>query len=161
MIGAHLSFVSSLMQINLQQNLTHDILSYHIHMKKIPNPQVSMAFVLCWWQVYDMRFELNEVEARRENYPSTISFLRLINALIAEERNINDKGRRCLFFTNYFISRPSTLFKSNICFPLTGSWVSLSLFMRMSLVLFLKEPTLILRKNGSLHLPAWSISACE
>ncbi|OEL25614.1 Nuclear pore complex protein NUP205 [Dichanthelium oligosanthes] len=45
-------------------------------------------------QIYDMRFELNEVEARRESYPSTISFLRLINALIAEERNISDKGRR-------------------------------------------------------------------
>ncbi|CAD6247641.1 unnamed protein product [Miscanthus lutarioriparius] len=45
-------------------------------------------------QVYDMRFELNEVEARRESYPSTISFLRLINALIVEERNISDKGRR-------------------------------------------------------------------
>nr|CAB3446029.1 unnamed protein product [Digitaria exilis] len=45
-------------------------------------------------QVYDMRFELNEVEARRESYPSTISFLRLINALIAEERSILDKGRR-------------------------------------------------------------------
>jgi nuclear pore complex protein Nup205 len=41
-----------------------------------------------------MRFELNEVEARRESYPSTISFLKLINALIAEERNISDKGRR-------------------------------------------------------------------
>jgi nuclear pore complex protein Nup205 len=47
-----------------------------------------------------MRFELNEVEARRESYPSTISFLKLINALIAEERNIRDKGRRCLLFTD-------------------------------------------------------------
>ncbi|CAL4889322.1 unnamed protein product [Urochloa decumbens] len=45
-------------------------------------------------QIYDMRFELNEVEARRESYPSTISFLKLINALIAEERYISDKGRR-------------------------------------------------------------------
>ncbi|XP_015688500.2 nuclear pore complex protein NUP205 [Oryza brachyantha] len=45
-------------------------------------------------QVYDMRFELNEVEARRESYPSTISFLNLVNALIAEERSISDKGRR-------------------------------------------------------------------
>uniref|UniRef100_A0A0E0JX12 Nuclear pore complex protein NUP205 n=1 Tax=Oryza punctata TaxID=4537 RepID=A0A0E0JX12_ORYPU len=45
-------------------------------------------------QIYDMRFELNEVEARRESYPSTISFLNLVNALIAEERNISDKGRR-------------------------------------------------------------------
>ncbi|WOL09223.1 nuclear pore complex protein [Canna indica] len=45
-------------------------------------------------QVYDMRFELNEVEARRERYPSTISFLNLLNALIAEERDISDRGRR-------------------------------------------------------------------
>uniref|UniRef100_I1NYC7 Nuclear pore complex protein NUP205 n=1 Tax=Oryza glaberrima TaxID=4538 RepID=I1NYC7_ORYGL len=48
----------------------------------------------CVWQIYDMRFELNEVEAMRESYPSTISFLNLVNALIAEERNISDKGRR-------------------------------------------------------------------
>ncbi|XP_073116730.1 nuclear pore complex protein NUP205 isoform X3 [Elaeis guineensis] len=45
-------------------------------------------------QVYDMRFELNEVEARRERYPSTISFLNLVNALIAEERDVSDRGRR-------------------------------------------------------------------
>ncbi|XP_026656857.2 nuclear pore complex protein NUP205 isoform X1 [Phoenix dactylifera] len=45
-------------------------------------------------QVYDMRFELNEVEARRERYPSTISFLNLLNALIAEERDVSDRGRR-------------------------------------------------------------------
>ncbi|OVA00429.1 Nucleoporin Nup186/Nup192/Nup205 [Macleaya cordata] len=47
-------------------------------------------------QVYDMRFELNEVEARREKYPSTISFLNLLNALIAEERDVSDRGRRFL-----------------------------------------------------------------
>ncbi|PIA41903.1 hypothetical protein AQUCO_02100023v1 [Aquilegia coerulea] len=45
-------------------------------------------------QVYDMRFELNEVEARRERYPSTLSFLNLLNALIAEERDASDRGRR-------------------------------------------------------------------
>ncbi|XP_030954556.1 nuclear pore complex protein NUP205 isoform X1 [Quercus lobata] len=45
-------------------------------------------------QVYDMQFELNEIEARREQYPSTISFLNLLNALIAEERDVNDRGRR-------------------------------------------------------------------
>ncbi|KAL7600679.1 hypothetical protein Lser_V15G24008 [Lactuca serriola] len=45
-------------------------------------------------QVYDMRFELNEVEARSEHYPSTISFLNLLNALIAEERDATDRGRR-------------------------------------------------------------------
>ncbi|XXG47855.1 hypothetical protein AAC387_Pa02g2424 [Persea americana] len=45
-------------------------------------------------QVYDMRYELNEVEARMEKYPSTISFLNLLNALIAEERDVSDRGRR-------------------------------------------------------------------
>ncbi|KAG4390082.1 hypothetical protein GLYMA_06G222100v4 [Glycine max] len=45
-------------------------------------------------KVYDMQFELNEIEARREQYPSTISFLNLINALIAEERDLSDRGRR-------------------------------------------------------------------
>ncbi|KAL2340478.1 hypothetical protein Fmac_008418 [Flemingia macrophylla] len=45
-------------------------------------------------QVYDMQFELNEIEARREQYPSTISFLNLVNALIAEERDLSDRGRR-------------------------------------------------------------------
>ncbi|WVZ77434.1 hypothetical protein U9M48_025299 [Paspalum notatum var. saurae] len=52
-------------------------------------------------QIYDMRYELNEVEARRESYPSTISFLRLTNALIAEERNISDKGRRFMGIFNF------------------------------------------------------------
>jgi len=41
-----------------------------------------------------MQFELNEIEARRELYPSTISFLNLINALIAEESDLSDRGRR-------------------------------------------------------------------
>lgn len=41
-----------------------------------------------------MQFELNEIEARREQYPSTISFLNLLNTLIAEERDLSDRGRR-------------------------------------------------------------------
>ncbi|KAG8487816.1 hypothetical protein CXB51_018635 [Gossypium anomalum] len=45
-------------------------------------------------QVYDMQFELNEIEARREQYPSTISFLNLLNALIAEEKDVSDRGHR-------------------------------------------------------------------
>ncbi|KAG8376000.1 hypothetical protein BUALT_Bualt09G0017500 [Buddleja alternifolia] len=45
-------------------------------------------------QVYDMRFELNEIEARREQYPSTISFINLLNTLIVEERDVSDRGRR-------------------------------------------------------------------
>lgn len=45
-------------------------------------------------QVYDMQFELNEIEGRKEQYPSTISFLNLLNALIAEEKDVSDRGRR-------------------------------------------------------------------
>lgn len=45
-------------------------------------------------QVYDMQYELNEIEARRERYPSTISFLNLLNALIGEEKDVSDRGRR-------------------------------------------------------------------
>ncbi|CAK7343274.1 unnamed protein product [Dovyalis caffra] len=44
--------------------------------------------------VYDMQYELNEIEARREQYPSTISFLNLLNVLIAEEKDVSDRGRR-------------------------------------------------------------------
>ncbi|KAG0484570.1 hypothetical protein HPP92_008649 [Vanilla planifolia] len=45
-------------------------------------------------QVYDMRFELNEVEARMERYPSTISYLNLLNSLISQETDVSDRGRR-------------------------------------------------------------------
>jgi nuclear pore complex protein Nup205 len=41
-----------------------------------------------------MQYELNEIEARRERYPSTISFLNLLNALIGEEKDVSDRGRR-------------------------------------------------------------------
>lgn len=41
-----------------------------------------------------MQYELNEIEARREFYPSTISFINLLNALIAEEKDFSDGGRR-------------------------------------------------------------------
>ncbi|XP_028801287.1 nuclear pore complex protein NUP205-like [Neltuma alba] len=44
--------------------------------------------------LYDMQFELNEIEARREQYPSTISFINLINTLIAEEKDMSDRGQR-------------------------------------------------------------------
>ncbi|KAJ8528333.1 hypothetical protein K7X08_022025 [Anisodus acutangulus] len=45
-------------------------------------------------QVYDMRFELNEIEARREQYLSTISFINLLNTLIAVEKDVSDRGHR-------------------------------------------------------------------
>ncbi|KAJ0987901.1 hypothetical protein J5N97_006257 [Dioscorea zingiberensis] len=59
-------------------------------------PSLGNGAQLISSQVYDMRFELNEVEARKERYPSTISFLNLLNALIAEERDASDRGRRFL-----------------------------------------------------------------
>ncbi|GAB2300342.1 hypothetical protein Dimus_034380 [Dionaea muscipula] len=45
-------------------------------------------------QVYDMQYELNEVEARSEYYPSTISFINLLNALISEDSDLSDRGLR-------------------------------------------------------------------
>ncbi|KAJ7534968.1 hypothetical protein O6H91_12G012900 [Diphasiastrum complanatum] len=45
-------------------------------------------------QAYDMTFELNEVEARQEEYPSTISYLELFNTLMANELDRTDKGQR-------------------------------------------------------------------
>lgn len=56
-----------------------------------------MLKLSCLLQVYDMQFELNEVEARREQYPSTISFLKLLNVLISEERDLSDRGRRLAY----------------------------------------------------------------
>ena len=46
------------------------------------------------FQVYDMTFELNEVEARQEEYPSTLSYLKLLNVLIEQELDAPDKGLR-------------------------------------------------------------------
>ncbi|MCO5564372.1 hypothetical protein L7F22_018032 [Adiantum nelumboides] len=47
-------------------------------------------------QIYDMAFELNEVEARREEYPSTLSYIKLLNALITYETDASDNGARFL-----------------------------------------------------------------
>lgn len=41
-----------------------------------------------------MTFELNEVEARQEEYPSTLSYLNLLNILIENETDALDKGAR-------------------------------------------------------------------
>ncbi|XP_057969128.1 nuclear pore complex protein NUP205 isoform X2 [Malania oleifera] len=60
----------------------------------VVGPQVGNGAQPMVVQVYDMRFELNEIEARREQYPSTISFINLLNTLIAEERDVSDRGRR-------------------------------------------------------------------
>uniref|UniRef100_A0A5B7BQC9 Nuclear pore complex protein NUP205 n=1 Tax=Davidia involucrata TaxID=16924 RepID=A0A5B7BQC9_DAVIN len=60
----------------------------------VVGPHVGSSMQPMTAQVYDMRFELNEIEARREQYPSTISFLNLLNALIAEETDVSDRGRR-------------------------------------------------------------------
>lgn len=52
-------------------------------------------------QAYDMTFELNEVEARQEEYPSTLSYLELLNVLMANEVDNSDRGRRYvqIFYT--------------------------------------------------------------
>eukprot|EP00850_Spirogloea_muscicola_P008062 SM000042S15329 [mRNA] locus=s42:324092:335562:- [translate_table: standard] len=50
-------------------------------------------------QVYDMVYELEEVEARVEEYPSTLSYLKLLNNLIAAEPTPMDQ---CLRYLDYF-----------------------------------------------------------
>lgn len=52
-------------------------------------------------QLYDMSYELNEVEARTEEYPSTISYVLLVNALIAADATQADQGRRYSRFFEY------------------------------------------------------------
>jgi len=115
-----------------------------------------------------MRFELNEIEARREQYPSTISFLNLINALIAEESDLSDRGRRycihCVFqiwvnFIFMFFSWSCTWCLKTICF--SDLLESLGSSMIMFLDHFLKEPMQILVKSGSWLVPALNIFTCE
>lgn len=63
-------------------------------------PQVkrlSDLFEPLFPQAYDMVYELNEVEARDELYPSTLSYLELLNALIAADPDAPDQGRRWVF----------------------------------------------------------------
>ena len=45
-------------------------------------------------QVYSMGYELNEVETREELYPSSLSYLRLLNRLIQRDVPPKDAGRR-------------------------------------------------------------------
>ncbi|XP_004305847.1 PREDICTED: uncharacterized protein LOC101295739 [Fragaria vesca subsp. vesca] len=44
--------------------------------------------------VHDMQFELQEVEVMIQSYPSTISFLDLLNALLLEERDLDCMKKR-------------------------------------------------------------------
>lgn len=77
--------------ISLNTHITHCTM-FSLAKTFVLSRNLMSKFV--YMQVYDMQFELNEVEARREQYPSTISFLNLINALIAGEKDVTDRGRR-------------------------------------------------------------------
>lgn len=72
-----------------------------LHLFLLGNYLIQNFFI----QVYDMRFELNEIEARREQYPSTISFINLLNTLIATEKDVSDRGHRYWTFCDctYYI----------------------------------------------------------
>lgn len=91
-----------------------------------------------------MRFELNEVEAREERYPSTISFLNLLNTLIAKETDTSDRGHRfCYFIFTYLVFKilKYKFFDLFLIFPnFTGLWASLGLSMITYLTLLLREP---------------------
>ncbi|XP_061373362.1 nuclear pore complex protein NUP205 isoform X2 [Gastrolobium bilobum] len=82
--------------INVSPALKDSIWTYleQYDLSVVAGPDVQNSPQAIATQVYDMQFELNEIEARREQYPSTISFLNLINALIAEERDLSDRGQR-------------------------------------------------------------------
>jgi nuclear pore complex protein Nup205 len=69
-------------------------------------------------QLYDMRYELNEVEARRERYPSTISYLNLVNALIREEHDLSDSGHRYSCYFSFWLF--DLLFVSYAVFGVTN-----------------------------------------
>ena len=69
-----------------------------------------------------MRFELNEVEARLERYPSTISFLNLLNSLIAQEKDVGDRGQRYSLTYHFF-----EINRLDIMFDLFPSQVSLDI----------------------------------
>ncbi|KAL3512123.1 hypothetical protein ACH5RR_024840 [Cinchona calisaya] len=84
--------------------------------------------------VYDMRFELDEIEARRDQYPYSISFVSLLNTLIADEMDVNNRG---------------------VC-----SLASSGLYVIMRLDHFRNEPIQILAINGSWLLPVFSTSRC-
>ncbi|KAI8022266.1 Nuclear pore complex protein NUP205 [Camellia lanceoleosa] len=92
--GALRNVIATLVRVS--PNLKDTIWSYveQYDLPVVVGPHIGGSSQPLTAQVYDMRFELNEVEARREQYPSTISFLNLLNALIAEERDVSDRGRR-------------------------------------------------------------------
>ncbi|KAL9275467.1 Nuclear pore complex protein NUP205-like protein [Drosera capensis] len=76
--------------------LLKDIIWTYLEQYDLPvvvRPQASNGSQAMSTQVYDMQYELNEVEARREYYPSTISFINLLNALISEDNDLSDRAK--------------------------------------------------------------------
>eukprot|EP00250_Pteridium_aquilinum_P027366 c3475_g1_i1 orf=80-5854(+) len=73
-------------------------------------------------QVYDMAFELNEVEARREEYPSTLSYIRLLNILISCETEALDKGSRFLGIFKFIRDHVFATFSQRAYSDSKGKW---------------------------------------
>ncbi|XP_020571506.1 nuclear pore complex protein NUP205-like [Phalaenopsis equestris] len=92
--GALRNVISSFVGISplLKDTIWSYLEKYDLPVVVGPPPKTSG--LLFQSQIYDMRFELNEVEARRERYPSTISFINLLNSLISQERDVSDRGQR-------------------------------------------------------------------
>lgn len=104
-----------------------------------------------------MRFELNEIEARREQYPSTISFINLLNTLIAAEKDVSDRGHRYWTFYDWtYHIMVSSLYSLVIDLILISSYTfadslaSLNSFMIMCLGHSRREPMPILVRSGNL-----------
>lgn len=88
----------------------------------VVGPQVGNTTQSISTQVYDMQFELNEIEARREYYPSTISFINLLNALIAEERDFSDRGRRFVGIFRFIYDQVFVPFPQRAYADLSEKW---------------------------------------
>ncbi|XP_047339294.1 nuclear pore complex protein NUP205 isoform X2 [Impatiens glandulifera] len=82
--------------VRVSPSLRDNIWSYleQYDLPVVVGPNIGSSGQSMTTQVYDMQFELNEIEARKEQYPSTISFVNLLNTLIAEERDVSDRGQR-------------------------------------------------------------------
>ncbi|KAL8483667.1 hypothetical protein ACS0TY_026375 [Phlomoides rotata] len=88
----------------------------------VVGPNVGNAGQTMETQVYDMRYELNEIEARREQYPSTISFINLLNILIAEERDVSDRGRRFIGIFRFIYDHVFSPFPQRAYADLSEKW---------------------------------------
>ncbi|GJV95853.1 nuclear pore complex protein NUP205, partial [Tanacetum coccineum] len=108
-------------------------------------------------KVYDMRFELNDVEARSEHYMSTISFLNMLNSLIIEERDAIDRGRMFIGIFRFIYDHVVGLFSQSAYADPFEKWVVSNIF-RWTFSMVGLVPLLL--KSNSVSLLVEDYAAC-